>query len=39
MARGLRTALAPARARRRVSAGRNGRAVRAGGHDSGAVPR
>jgi hypothetical protein len=31
--------LAPARARRRVSAGRNSRAVRAGGHDSGAVPR
>jgi len=32
-------ALAPALARRRVSAGRNSRAVRAGGHDSGAVPR
>ena len=32
-------ALAPAWARRRVGAGRNSRAVRAGGHDSGAVPR
>ena len=32
-------ALAPARARRRGGAGRNSRAVRAGGHDSGAVPR
>ena len=32
-------ALAAAWARRRVGAGRNSRAVRAGGHDSGAVPR
>ena len=32
-------ALAPAWARRRVSAGRNSRAVRGGGHDSGAVLR
>ena len=32
-------ALAPAWARRRVGAGPNSRAVRAGGHDSGAVPR
>ena len=32
-------ALPPAWARRRVRAGRNSRAVRAGGHDSGAVPR
>ena len=31
--------LAPARAGRRVSIGRNSRAVRAGGHASGAVPR
>ena len=32
-------ALPPAWARRRVGAGRSSRAVRAGGHDSGAVPR
>jgi hypothetical protein len=32
-------ALPPAWARRRLGAGRNSRAVRAGGHDSGAVPR
>ncbi len=32
-------ALAPAWARRRVGAGRNSRAVRAGGYDSGAMPR
>ena len=32
-------ALAPAWARRRAGAGRNNRAVRAGGHDSRAVPR
>ena len=32
-------ALAPAWARRRVGAGRNSRAVRGGGHDSGAAPR
>ena len=32
-------ALAPAWARRGVGAGRNSRAARAGGHDSGAVPR
>ena len=32
-------ALPPAWARRRAGAGRNSRAVRAGGHDSGAVPR
>ena len=32
-------ALPPAWTRRRVGAGRNSRAVRAGGHDSGAVPR
>ena len=32
-------ALAPAWASRRVGAGRNSRAVRAGGYDSGAVPR
>ena len=32
-------ALAPAWASRSVGAGRNSRAVRAGGHDSGAVPR
>ena len=32
-------ALSPAWTRRRVGAGRNSRAVRAGGHDSGAVPR
>ena len=32
-------ALPPAWARRRARAGRNSRAVRAGGHDSGAVPR
>ena len=29
----------PAWTRRRAGAGRNSRAVRAGGHDSGAVPR
>ncbi len=32
-------ALAPARVRRRVGAGRNSRAVRTGGHDSWPVPR
>ena len=32
-------ALPPAWAGRRAGAGRNSRAVRAGGHDSGAVPR
>ena len=32
-------ALPPAWARRRVGAGRNSRAVRAGGNDSGTVPR
>jgi len=32
-------ALPPAWARRRVGAGRNSRAVRVGGHDSGTVPR